>query len=342
MSRFRFNPLLVNLDMTGIDKIEDDPSPTLGGNLDTNGFCIEAPVNQDLCLKSSGTGDITLEPQGTGSVIAFREILIDNLKLDGNTLSSTDTNGDLILAPDETGKLVVSSLTGIMASNGASGISPRSLTQPSAGITIANNDGAAGNPTFALANDLAALEALGSTGIAVRSAADTWVQRSIAVTASTGLSIADGNGVAGNPTLAGVQATTSALGVVELGTAAEVTTGTSTTLVPSIASLIGHEGIVKAWAKFAMDGTFSDAFNVSSVTDTGTGQATINFTTNFATGNYAAHVTPQDGANGITAMIDTQTVSTCLVEFRDASATLTLNNLIDPSGGGHFIAIGDR
>ncbi len=47
--------------------------------------------------------------------------------------------------------------------------------------------------------DLDALEALGSTGIAVRTASDTWAQRTI--TAAGGAFWADGDGVAGNPTI---------------------------------------------------------------------------------------------------------------------------------------------
>lgn len=75
----------------------------------------------------------------------------------------------------------------------------RSLTQPAAGITISNSDGLAGDPTFALANDLAALEGLGSTGIAVRTAADTWTQRSL--TAGTNITITYPDGVSGNPVI---------------------------------------------------------------------------------------------------------------------------------------------
>jgi hypothetical protein len=50
----------------------------------------------------------------------------------------------------------------------------RSLTAPAAGLTITNNDGVSGNPTFALANDLAALEGLTSTGYAKRTGTDAW------------------------------------------------------------------------------------------------------------------------------------------------------------------------
>jgi hypothetical protein len=77
----------------------------------------------------------------------------------------------------------------------------RSLANAAAGITWTNPAGVAGDPTPVLANDLAALEGLGSTGFAVRSASDTWVQRSVAVSGA-GLSISDGSGVGGNPTIA--------------------------------------------------------------------------------------------------------------------------------------------
>lgn len=76
----------------------------------------------------------------------------------------------------------------------------RSLTQPAAGITITNPAGLAGNAIFALANDLAALEGLAGTGFAVRSAADTWVQRTITGTANN-ITVTNGDGVAGNPVI---------------------------------------------------------------------------------------------------------------------------------------------
>jgi hypothetical protein len=79
-------------------------------------------------------------------------------------------------------------------------IAARSLTAPAAGFTITHPAGIAGDPTFVLANDLAALEGLASTGIAVRTATDTWAQRTITGTANE-ITATNGNGVSGNPTL---------------------------------------------------------------------------------------------------------------------------------------------
>lgn len=94
-------------------------------------------------------------------------------------------------------------IEGIVATDGLGNWIARTLVAPAAGLTISSPTGFPGNPTFALANDLAALEGLAGTGIAVRSAADTWVLRSIAVTdtATVNLTITNADGVAGNPTL---------------------------------------------------------------------------------------------------------------------------------------------
>ncbi len=91
------------------------------------------------------------------------------------------------------------STAGILTQTGADTFVRRSLTAPAAGLTIANPAGTAGNPTFALANDLAALEGLSTTGIVARTGTDAAATRSIA--AGTGLSISNGDGVSGNPTV---------------------------------------------------------------------------------------------------------------------------------------------
>ncbi|MEX0853646.1 MAG: DUF2793 domain-containing protein [Bauldia sp.] len=89
---------------------------------------------------------------------------------------------------------------GLIARTGAGTAAARTLTGPAAGMSVANGDGVAGNPTLAPANDLAGLEGLAGSGIAVRTAADTWAQRTI--TGSNGVAVAIGDGVAGNPAIA--------------------------------------------------------------------------------------------------------------------------------------------
>jgi hypothetical protein len=70
--------------------------------------------------------------------------------------------------------LAANASTGLWSITGAGTGSVRTITAPAAGITITNGDGVAGNPTLVLANDLAALEGLASTGIARRTGSDTW------------------------------------------------------------------------------------------------------------------------------------------------------------------------
>lgn len=99
------------------------------------------------------------------------------------------------------------------------------ITPPAAGITASGGPiTTAGSITLALANDLAALEGLGSTGIAVRTAADTWAQRSIAGTAAR-VSVTNGSGVAGNPT---VDIDAAYVGQTSITTLGTITAGTWT------------------------------------------------------------------------------------------------------------------
>ena len=90
--------------------------------------------------------------------------------------------------------------TGIPARTGVDTWAIRTLTQPANGITITNPGGVAGNPTFALANDLNAVEGLSTTGLATRTAPDTWTTRTITGTANR-IGVTNGDGVSGNPTL---------------------------------------------------------------------------------------------------------------------------------------------
>jgi hypothetical protein len=63
---------------------------------------------------------------------------------------------------------------GLIARTGAGTVSVRSITAPAAGLTVSNGDGVSGNPTLALANDLAAVEGIATTGFVRRTGVDTW------------------------------------------------------------------------------------------------------------------------------------------------------------------------
>ena len=90
--------------------------------------------------------------------------------------------------------------TGMLVQTGADTYASREVVAPAAGITVTNGDGVAGNPTIALANDLAALEGLSTTGQIVRTGDGTAVTRSVeGVTGQ--IVVTNGDGVAGNPSV---------------------------------------------------------------------------------------------------------------------------------------------
>ena len=86
---------------------------------------------------------------------------------------------------------------------------------------------------------------------------------------------------------------------------------------PSTASQIA-QGRAKAWVNFNGTGTVAirDNFNVSSITDSGTGVYTANFTTAMANANYASVVSTGNndkGRYGIMIDSDDKTTSACKI-----------------------------
>lgn len=102
---------------------------------------------------------------------------------------------------NDLGAIEALNTTGLPARTGTDTWALRTLTAPAAGLTITNPAGIAGNPTFALANDLSALEALAANGIGCRTGTSTWSVRTLTAPAA-GITVTNGGGVSGNPTLA--------------------------------------------------------------------------------------------------------------------------------------------
>lgn len=128
----------------------------------------------------------------------------------GNVIYSNGSNQWVQAAPGATSgvqaysakltSLAGNATNGIIVQDSSGTVVARTLVAPSEGLTISNADGVSGNPTFALANDLAGLEGLTTTGFAVRTATDTWTTRSITGTAGR-ITVADGAGIAASPTI---------------------------------------------------------------------------------------------------------------------------------------------
>lgn len=200
--------------------------------------------------------------------------------------------------------------TGLWSITGAGTGSVRTLTAPAAGITITNGNGVAGNPTLALANDLAALEGLASTGIARRTAADTW---------SVGTAVANSElATMGAYTLKG-NATGSA------ATPTDVDISTLTTKASPAAGdyvMISDQAASGAWKKAA----------VSSIASAGSVSSIDGLTGAFTTSN---GVTASGNAIGLTAA--RRTLPTIQVLTSGTGATYTTPALwieIHMVGGG--------
>jgi len=134
--------------------------------------------------------------------------------LDGATLDVTELNYvDGVTSPIQTQlddkqqvdatltALAALSGTGILVETGVDTFAHRSLTAPSAGITISNADGVSGSPTFALANDLAALEGLSTFGYIVRDADGSAKTVSLSVNAGQLVITGDASGVSTDTTI---------------------------------------------------------------------------------------------------------------------------------------------
>lgn len=119
---------------------------------------------------------------------------------------------------------LVSYSGGLVAMNNSYQGITRSLQAPLQGLTITNPDGVAGNPIFSLADDLAAIEGLGATGMAIRTGISTWATRAL-IAPAAGITVTNGDGVAGNPTLVLANDLAAVEGLLTTGLSARIADG---------------------------------------------------------------------------------------------------------------------
>jgi len=143
-------------------------------------------------------GDLTAIAALAGTNVIYYRSAVDTwtavtistgLSFSGGALSCTvSTAGSQPLDATLTA-LAVYNTNGLLTQTAADTFTGRTLTGPAAGIAVTNGNGVAGNPTLALADDLAALEALAGTNtIYYRSGTSAWT----AVTIGTNLTFVGG------------------------------------------------------------------------------------------------------------------------------------------------------
>jgi hypothetical protein len=275
---------------------------------------------------SSAVATFTVDPQGRLTAAGSTAIALSGSAVTGADLTKADdTNVTLTLGGTPTGALLkAASLTlgwtgtlavarggtgggsasgtlldnisgfastGQIVRTGAGAYAFRTLTAPAAGITVSNGNGVAGNPTLALADDLAALEALSGTNtIYYRSAASTWSP----VTIGSDLSFSGGtlnanryvqlgqyvgNGSTGTATFSSIPATYGDLVVVISG---RTTDASAQSVIVTVNSLgAGGYDLQRMYATgttVSADQSLADAALVNMISLAGTG-ATAGFIT---------------------------------------------------------------
>jgi microcystin-dependent protein len=92
--------------LTPNSDLVNDTSPQLGGPLDVNGQSIVSASNGNIAITPDGTGAVNI----TGTANITGDLDVDNLNLNGNSISATDTNGNISVSPDGSGHVIMSGL----------------------------------------------------------------------------------------------------------------------------------------------------------------------------------------------------------------------------------------
>ncbi|CAB4131859.1 hypothetical protein UFOVP125_69 [uncultured Caudovirales phage] len=255
----------------------------------------------------------------------------------GSGLSLADGGSQSTLQVNLTGALAnVNSLgTGIVAKTSPTALAVRALTTTGPGLSVADGDGIAGDPTFQLTGVAAAIASTSGTGMLAIIGGTAIANRTITGTADQ-ISITDGNGASGNPTVAiadnpvlpGTGAVT-----IPVGTNAQQPIGSNGQMRYNTSSLTFEGYSNGSWAAFSTTSAVSSfsagstGFTPSSPTG---GAIVLGGTLNAASGGTGATtLTGYVYGNGT----GTMTAATTIPNAGLANSSITINGSLVSLGG---------
>jgi hypothetical protein len=254
-------------------------------------------------------------------------------------------NGGTNLASGTSGGILGFTAAGVLASSvaltanalllgGGAGATPTPMGSLGTTTTVLHGN-AAGAPTFgavSLTADVSGTLPVANGGSGVSSATAYAVLcggttsggafQSIASVGSSG-QVLTSNGAGALPTFQNASAGTAA-------SQANMEAASDNTVMVTPLATKWHPGVAKGWCEWGVSSTIGASQNVSSVTDTGTGNWTVNWTTSFSSANYAYTTGFWDAAaTSVRMLLKVQNVAAGSITIQtfpaDATGTLAEN-----------------
>jgi hypothetical protein len=143
------------------------------------------------------------------------------------------------------------------------------------------------------------------------------------------------------PAAVALAASDTAKGPIEIAIQSEMETGSDTTLAVTPGRQHFHPSASKAWVRFNNAGTVAASYNTASVTDTGTGDWTVNIATDFSSVNYAGVAFGGRNSTPLALNYACEGAPTAGTFRIAAFSTVDGTTAVDPSGAGgdHIFAV---